>query len=367
MERIGSHQLYVGTIMFILGSTPLYELGVEAKQNATLAMLVGAIAGLVLAGMYLYLYHRVPEAGLTELYRLHFGLWLGSGIAFIHGSELAFEATYLLREYSYLTTLTLLDTAPGWLMMLVSCFLAGYTVMKGIEVLFRVIEILFPLVLTSYVLLSVMLFLNKLPDWHRLLPFVGFETIFRAAIPTIMVFPYGQIIVFLAIWKHVQETKAVTRMTLAGYLTATIMIMYGNAMIMAVIGPQLAAGSSIPLLQVVQLIRLGGFIERLDIIVTLLLFFGLYVKLAIGFMAVVLIVQPLFKCSHTICTLAVGTILFGVALIDHNYTKHLWLGQYFVRNYMLIFQFGIPAVMLLIGLRHKKGQTPSLESEGITK
>lgn len=368
MERIGSHQLYVGIIMFILGSAPLYELGVEAKQNATLAMLVGAIAGLLLTGMYLYLYHRAPEAGLTELYRLHFGLWIGSGIAFIHGLELAVEATHLLRDYGYLTTLTLLETSPGWLMMLIACILAGYTVVKGVEVLFRVIEILFPLTLTSYILLAVMLYLNKLPDLHRLLPFVGFDVIIRAALPTIMVFPFGQIIVFLAIWNHVREKEKVTRMTLTGYLTVTAMLMYGNAMIMAVLGPQLAKGSSIPLLQVVQLIRLGGFIERLDIIVTLLLFFGLYVKLAIGFMAVVLIMQPLFKWNRTVCTWVIGTFLFVVALVERNYTMHLWLGAYFMRNYVLIFQFGIPAVMLLIGLRRGHSQVPgTVEPETITK
>ncbi|PWW06258.1 spore germination protein KB [Paenibacillus cellulosilyticus] len=367
MERIGSHQLYVGIIMFVLGSAPLYELGVEAKQNAPLAMLVGALAGLLLVGMYLYLYHRAPEAGLTELYRLHFGLWIGSGIAFVHGMELAFEATHLLREYGYLTTLTLLESAPGWLMMLIACLLAGYTVIKGVEVLFRVIEILFPLTLTSYIMLAVMLYLNKLPDLHRLLPFVGFGSIIRAALPTIMVFPFGQIIVFLAIWNYVREKQRVTRMTLAGYLTVTAMLTYGNAMIMAVLGPQLAKGSSIPLLQVVQLIELGGFIERLDIIVTLLLFFGLYVKLAIGFMAVVLIVQPLFKWNRTVCAWVIGTLLFTIALLERNYTTHVWLGRYFMNNYVLIFQLGIPAVMLLIGLRRGKTPMPAIDSEMIIK
>lgn len=367
MERIGSHQLYVGIIMFILGSTPLYELGVQAKQNATLALFVGALAGLILTGMYLYLYHRAPEAGLTELYQLHFGLWLGSAIAFVHGLELTFEATHLLRDYGYLTTLTLLEAAPSWLMMLISCALAGYTTIKGVEVLFRVIELLFPLTLTSYILLAVMLYLNKLPDWHRLLPFVGFETIIRTAIPTIMAFPYGQIIVFLAIWKYAKESHRVTRVTLTAYLTVTVMLMYGNAMIMSVLGPQLSAGSTIPMLQVVQLIRLGGFIERLDIIVTLLLFFGLYVKLAIEFLAIVFVFQPLFKCSRTVCTWAVGIVLFFVSILEHNQTIHLWLGQYFLNHYILIFQLGIPAVMLLIGLRRVKSPEPTLDSEMITK
>jgi len=367
MERINSHQIYVGIIMFILGSAPLYELGIEAKQNATLAMLVGALAGLLLAGMYLYLHHRAPEAGLTELYRLHFGLWLGSGIAFIHGLELAFESTHLLQDYGYLTTLTLLETSPKWLVMLVACMLAGYTVVKGVEVLFRVIQLLFPITLTSYILLAVMLYLNKLPDLHRLFPFVGFDIIIRAALPSIMVFPFGQIIVFLALWSYAREKSQVTRMTVAGYLTVTAMLMYGNAMIMAVLGPRLAEGASIPLLQVVQLIRLGGFIERLDIVVTLLLFFGLYAKLAVNFMAVVLVMQPLFKWSRKLCTGVVGAVMFTAALFERNYTTHLWLGKYIMRNELLIFQIGIPVIMLLIGLRRRQGQMPNTTSEIITK
>jgi len=351
MHRIGSHQLYVGIIMFILGNVPLYELGVQARQNAPLAMLVGAAAGLLLAGMYLALHRRAPEAGLTELYRLHFGLWLGSAVAFMHGTEQACEAMNQLWSYGDLAGLTLLGNAPVWLIKLIACLLSAYTVIKGVEVLFRVIELLFPLTLASYLLLAVMLYLNKLPDWHRLLPFVGFRTVVHAAIPLIMLFPFGQIITFLAIWSFVREQSKVTRTTLLAYMTVTLMLLYGNAIIMAVLGPQLAQGSVIPLLQVVQLIQLGGFIERLDIVVTLLLFFGLYVKLSVLYMATVLLVQPLLGCSRTACVWIIGAVLYAATFLERNSTVHMWDTLHWLLMYNVVFQIGVPVAMLVIGVR----------------
>ncbi|WP_127534303.1 GerAB/ArcD/ProY family transporter [Paenibacillus kobensis] len=351
MQRIGTHQLYVGIIMFILGNTPLYELGVKARQNAPLAMLVGSAAGLLLAGMYLWLYRRAPEAGLTELYRLHFGMWLGSAIALMHATEQGYEAMNQIWNYADLTSLTLLGSAPAWLIKLIACLLSTYTVIKGVEVLFRVIELLFPLTLASYLLIAAMLYLNKLPDWHLLMPFVGFDTIVRAAIPQIMVFPFGQIITFLAIWQFANETCKVTRTTLLAYMTVTVMLVYGNAVIMSVLGPQMSSGTFVPLLEVVQLIQLGGFIERLDIIVTLLLFFGLYVKLSVLYMATVLLIQPVLRCSWKACAWGVGGLLFAATFVERNYAVHIWNAVHILMPYNFVFEMAIPAVMLVIGAR----------------
>ncbi|MWC26687.1 GerAB/ArcD/ProY family transporter [Paenibacillus sp. MMS18-CY102] len=365
MERIGSNQLYVGVIMFILGSAPLFELGLKAQQNAWLAMFVGALAGLVLTVMYLHLHHRAPEAGFTELYRLHFGLWLGSGIAFIHGMEQAYEAMRLVRDYGELTALTLLENTPIWLTNLVVCILAGYTVAKGVEVLFRVIELLFPIAFISYCVLAVMLYMNKLPDWHRLFPLVPLSTIVKAAIPDIMVFPYGQIVSFLAIWHCVKDKHKVTKISIVAYLSVMLMLVYGNLMIMAVLGPQLSAAATIPLLEVVQLIRLGGFLERLDIVATLLLFLGLYVKLSILFLAAVLLLQPLLHCSRAVCAWIVGTIMYFASFWERNQTVHTAIGLDFTLKMVLIFQLGIPVIMLVIGLRRKAKQKLKQQKEHI--
>ena len=71
-----------------------------------------------------------------------------------------------------------------------------------------------------------------------------------------------------------------------------------NAMTMSVLGPELTAVSTLPLLEVVQLIRLANFIERLDVLVTLLLYIGLYVKMTLFYIASVLMISSLFKLKN---------------------------------------------------------------------
>lgn len=56
-----------------------------------------------------------------------------------------------------------------------------------------------------------------------------------------------------------------------------------NRMVIFVLGPKIAASSTLPLLETVQLIELAEVFERMDALFTLLLFLGLIIKMVAFF------------------------------------------------------------------------------------
>ena len=78
MEKIGKYQIIAMTILFMIGSTPLYELGIEAKQDAWLVVLVAMLAGLLLLCIYLYIQNKNSEHALPQILNQCFGKYLGS-------------------------------------------------------------------------------------------------------------------------------------------------------------------------------------------------------------------------------------------------------------------------------------------------
>lgn len=158
MQQFGKNQLAILIIVFLIGSTPLFELGIEAKQDAWIAMALAAMVGLLLTIVYVVLQRRSPNSGIADLYKIHFGRYVGGAIAFIHAGWFSYECMRNVRDVGELTTMALLNYTPKWIIMLLILFVAAYTVSRGIEVFVRVVQLLFPLVLISYISIILLLF-----------------------------------------------------------------------------------------------------------------------------------------------------------------------------------------------------------------
>lgn len=199
MQQIGKSQLSVFIIVFLIGSTPLFELGIKAKQDAWIAMILAAIAGLLLAVMYVHIQKRSPESELAELYIMHFGRYLGGFVGLLYALWFAYESMRNVRDVGELTVMALLTSTPRWIIMLLIISVAAYTVSKGLEVFVRVVQLLFPIAAISYGFLLVLLFITRLPQITNLLPILenGLLPVMKVAFPDLLSFPFGQMVVFV--------------------------------------------------------------------------------------------------------------------------------------------------------------------------
>ncbi|MBW7473392.1 spore germination protein [Paenibacillus oenotherae] len=369
MDKLSKYQIVVMIIMFELGSTPLFQLGVKAKQDSWLAMTLAACAGLLLLWIYLRIQNRFPEMGLADLLRVHFGKLLGTFTGVLFGIYFTYEASRNARDFSELTVMTILQQTPQWVIIFTAALISLYGVYKGPAVFFRVVEMLFPVVIVSYGIIVFLLFVARLPNFHKLLPMLenGIGPVAHAAFPDILSFPFGQMIVFLMFWHRLAPGKNLGRTAAMGYMIVAILLILMNALSMAVLGPDISALSSLPLLEVVQLIQIANILERLDVFVTVLLYIGLYVKMTLFYMAAVMMMKNLFKGSHVAWSTIVVLIICGLSFLEPNNTVRLWIGLTVMVKLYTLFQIAVPILVLVVGAARglgTKGAPPNAEPVG---
>lgn len=361
MQQIGKGQLAVLVILFLIGSTPLFELGISAKQDSWLAMLMAAAVGLCCTALYLTLQRRAPGAGFAELFKMHFGTYVGGFFASVQSLWFAYESMRNVRDFGELTSTALLHLTPKWIVMLLVTLAAAYTVSKGVEVFARVVQLLFPVTAISYAFIVMLLFFSGLVRLDNIMPMLadGFAPVAKAAFPDLLAFPFAETLVLLAYWNFVKERKGIARSTLWAQAGVSLFLVFMNLLILCVLGPELAEITALPLLHVAQLVRLANFLERLDIIVTLLLFIGLYVKITALYLASVLMATSITRLPYRYCVLPMGALIYAASFLEPNNTYHLWIGLNLSLKIVLIFQIALPLLMLAVGLRkrYKTGGT----------
>ncbi|WP_379135684.1 GerAB/ArcD/ProY family transporter [Paenibacillus sp. sgz500958] len=363
-ESVSSLQISFMIMMFEIGSTPLFLLGGKAKQDSWLAMSAGAVAGGILLLLFLWIQHRCPKMDLIGMLKLHFGRITGTVVGSVYCLYFAYESMRNVRDLGELTKMTLLPLTPMYITMLIAVLIMGYAIWKGAEVVFRLPEVILPLVLSFYILLILLLALMGSLDFSRLLPMFenGIRSVIQAGIPDTVSFPFGQMLAFLMLWSLWSKPGTPVKNTLVGYILISIFLVFMNAVNLAVLGPAFAATSQLPFLQTVRTLSNLKFIERLDILVTVLLFLGLLIKMMLFYYCAVRGTSALTRLPTKLMVFPVGLLIYATSFVEKDYTEHIAVGLGPSLKMDLVFQVGIPLILcgaILIHGRKSKSASPS--------
>ncbi|MDV3428031.1 MAG: spore germination protein, partial [Bacillota bacterium] len=146
MVHISKHQLFTLMFIFEIGSTTLFALGIEAKQDAWLAILIALFIGLGFVWIYTQLQKSFPHKDFVDLITSISGKTLGLPLAFLYLLAWLRGVSRNLREFGELIILTTLPNSPLWIICLLFLAVSVYTLLKGMEVLARISEIILPII-----------------------------------------------------------------------------------------------------------------------------------------------------------------------------------------------------------------------------
>jgi spore germination protein (amino acid permease) len=342
-------------ILFLIGSSSLFELGSKAERDAWMSVAVAVLAGfLLISGVTLQIQRLEPERNLIEIFKLYFGKVIGFIFGFIYVIYFCYKCIRNVREFADLSIMFLLSDTPLSVVMLIICLSGCYAVMSGPAVFFRMAEVLLPILILIYVSLYSLLIGTETIDMNRLLPMLekGFKPVWDAAIPEIISFPFGEMVLFLMFWRYIDSSSfsQVIRMTLKGYFFAGVFITVMNVVIIASLGP-LAGWSTVPLLQATAYASIGDVFERFDPLVALLFFTAVYVKLTAYYLGASLAFAYLFRISLRIAAIPVGLGIFFGSFWFKSYMHQVNVGfEQNLKYHFPIFQMAIPALLLIVML-----------------
>ncbi|GGA46381.1 GerAB/ArcD/ProY family transporter [Paenibacillus physcomitrellae] len=365
-EQITSLQITFMVTLFEIGSAPLFLLGSHAGQDAWMATAVGSLAGLPLLFLFFWIQSKAADRDWIGLLRSGFGPYIGSILGGTYSFYFAYQSMRNVRDLGELTKLILLPATPMFMTMLIFVMTGGYAVWKGIHVVFRLPEMLLPIVLFLYAMVIAVFFFLKVMDFNRLAPVMenGFWPIVQVAVPNLVSFPFGQTLVFLMFWSFWENKGIPVKQTLIGYLIVSLFLIFVNSVIVAVLSAPIASASEFPMLKAVHSLSSLRFVERLEILLSILLYVGLYMKMTVFFLCAARAMAFITKKTARFWTIPAGVVIFGASFIEQGYAQHFAIGLGPSLKVDVVFQVVVP--MILICLLLLKGRKNRRAASGGT-
>lgn len=357
MVQISKYQLFTLMFIFEVGSTTLFALGIGAKQDAWIVILIALLIGLVLVYILTELQKAFPEKNLAEIIISILGIRIGAPLALLYAAGALWSNARILREFGELIIITSLPETPLIVINFIFTLLSLYVMLKGIEVLARVSEILMPVILIFIISVYVLVSLSGLIDFHKLTPVLG-EGIYPILkeLPNVSMFPFGEIFIFTMYWRYANIKKDVRKTAMYAVSFSGILLCFSLITDIVVLGDKYTSIATIPLMEAIRVINIGGIITNVDAIATMMIFFGGFFKMSIYTNGIVLILVTVFKIKHYKLTLILYSffLLCTSIIFEPDYAYHRWMTPFDTNYFGIVFTHIIPTLLLFIYYIKKK-------------
>ncbi|WP_110114597.1 endospore germination permease [Bacillus sp. CGMCC 1.16541] len=352
-EVISYSQLFMLIVSFEIGSAVVVDIGSEAKQDAWLAVLGGSILGLLLLIVYCHMLFKTKHKHLYDTFTTLLGRKIGIILAFLYVLYFLYVAARVLRDFGELVNTVIFPNTPIEVISILFLLVVMYYLVLGLEVTSRSVGIFMPYFILFLFLIILFLFVNQSMETDRLRPVLaeGMSPVLKAIFPSVLTFPFGEVIVFTTFVAAMNERKETMKVCVVAMLFSGIMLALFTVIKLSVLGVELADRAAFPLLSAIRTISLANFLERLDALVVFVMMLGIFVKVTIFLYGALKGLEFISGQSYHLFVIPVTAVAgFQSILIANNYAEHLEEGLKFVPYYFhLPFQIFIP-IGLLVGL-----------------
>jgi spore germination protein KB len=365
-EKISHFQLFSIIFLVPYGSAVLFFLIPEAKQDAWVAILFYILPALVLQHIYITLFNQYPKDSLVTYLPKIFGKFIGKLLSVIYILYFAYIAARVLRDFTSLIVISTMTQTPRILIGILLAVTVTYGVSRGFENLCRIISTFFPGMMIFLVVMLLLFYRTpNVVHYTNIYPIIG-EGILPPVIKgwKLITFPYGETVIFTMIYAHVNEPRKIKRTAFTAVILQGIVLAILNVLFIMGLGVNYAQRQNFPLLDALRLIRISGFMDRLDILIIIVLIVDGFVKISFFMYVAIAGTAQIFKIKN-INTLAwpCGVIvLIASMLIAKNFHQHLKIGLDFTPKYIhLPLQIVVPILALLVQYIRKSFEKKPIE------
>jgi spore germination protein KB len=360
-EKISLWQLFILLFIFEGGSALVVGIGAEAKNDAWIAVLMATFIGIFIVLLYLFLIQKGENQNFFQLLEKCFGKWLGKMLIFIYILYFFYIGARVLRDFGELMVTTIFEQTPIEFISLSMMLLIAYILYLGVEVLARVSEIFIPYMALFIFFIAFGLQFSDEIEFTNLLPILGdgIGPVIKAVFPTLVTFPFGELIAFTLIFPLVSSNK-IKMGTIVAVCISGIMLSFTAILQITTLGENIRSRSTYPMLSAAREISLLNFIERVDLLIVFIMMFGIIVKVAVWFYGGLLGLELIFKRPNRQFVLPMALLIaYFSIVISPNFTEHMVEGLKVVPLYFHIpFQLVIPLILMLF-LLFRKNNTSS--------
>lgn len=363
-QSISAKQGIMVMVLFLLGTTFLMVMGLDAGKDLWLSYLIAFAVSMALMFVCARILSYIPG---QDIYGIMDAL-LGKGwtrVILVFMAVFLFQfASYVMRNFAqFIDVAGLPDVTP--IVPFISIgFVAVLAVYAGIENLGRWSELLLPL-LALFIIVSALLLTRRM-DLDHLRPVLenGWAPVGKGAWAVIS-FPFAQAVAVLFVLPPFQDKKTPFKVFPLGLLFGAALVFISSMQDVLVLGVEAARRLHYPSYSTLSIIRIGEFIQRLEIVAATIFTLAVFVKLSVLIMAACKAIAHILGLddhrflAFPVALLAInyGTNAFGDSLQFTSFTYVVW------PYYSSIFQILIPVlIFLLLELMASRQKRKQLES-----
>ena len=359
--KISAGEFLILVIVFMIGGTVLVSassLAEIAKQDAWLVDPLTILISLFFIFIYNQLATLYPSMTYVEVNEKIFGKWIGKIAALLYLFYFFILSSGVLRELGdFFSTQILVDT-PIQMVMIMFLLTSLIGVRLGLEVICRTALIFFPWI----VMMAVMLFLFLIPEikLENIQPIFGqgLKPIIKSSYH-ILGLPFLELAILLMVTPYVTEKAAMKKFYYKGMVFGGIFLSITITFCILVLGSDITARQAYPSYYLGRKVSIGGFLDRIEIVVAFIWVFTVYFKLTIINYGLSLgLAQVLGLKSYKILFFPLAFLIITFALFSypdivyfHDFIAKAWT------PYSLTICFILPLLLLVIGTIRKKSSS----------
>lgn len=368
--RINSYQFFCLVFLFVVGSSVILQSLTAAGRDTWISTGLAMAAGLFTVFVICYTSKIFPGMNLIEYTQKLFGKIPGKIIGTLYLFYFLYLGALVLRNYGDLLSSVVMPESPGSYFNLTLALVIMFLVYNRLEVMGRVGEIILPISMFIFILMSIFISLSEITEYKNLLPILenGIGKLILGTVP-IAAFPFQEVVAFTMVLPYVNSFRK-GAMAFAGAMTlGGIFLIITLMQTIAVFGLYTST-LTFPRIFAVRMIAVGEIIQRIEAGVLGAWIMGGMIKIGVCLYAFVLGLSILLGIKDY-KTLIVPSTFLMVVLANLSFKNVFEMLNFAVNIYPVYafpFQVIFPLLILVFGIiktRKKKGAQPGQKQQKI--
>jgi len=346
------------TVVVILSTVILFVPSVtaeKAKQSAWIVPMVASLAGVVTLWLVTQLGRRFPNDTLPQYSQMILGKFFGKLLVVWYCFFFIFASILIVHEFIEFTSITLLPATPPMVLSLSLMLVGVYATSKGLEVIARMNQFIFPLLLIALMVGFILSWFKM--DLDRLLPLLeeGIKPVIVASwTPASW---YGEVIFIAFIFPQLNKPKEIFKKGFLGLMLAAGIMAMMIFFTIAIFGSELSSSFTFPFWSIIRYLEFGKYIQRLEIFLFVIWISSMVIKISVFIYMGNFSITQLFsiKFKTALYPLA-GLVVFASVYSFKNIERFMEVLTILWPPIALISEIGFPVFLLIAAiLRGKKG------------
>ncbi len=347
-ETIPNRQGIYIIVMFFTGSLAIVGTNITAKQDVWLSIILTTLVSIPMLFVYSKLLTTYPGKNLFDVFIEVFGSIVGRIISLLFVWYTLHLGSLIIRNYSEYINISSFPETPQMVMVFFMGLLCIWISKAGIEVLGRWTSFVAPIII--FILVSTISLSLSNVDYNVLKPIMydGMAPVLSSSF-SFLFFPFLEVIIFTTLFNNLYDNKKTFNVFLISILIGSFIMLLVLLRNIIVLGPNIINDILFPAILAVEVIDIDIFVERIEIVVSIVFVFGAFVRISSCLLATSIGVSKILGIhNYRYLVAPLGFTMMCMSTIVFSSTMEMfdWAGKYY-SYYAIPFQIVIPIITLI--------------------